>query len=138
METEEPTEANTSPTPTEHMPSTSSTSSTPSTSNTYLTVVVGSDGKIHNIGNGEHPTIIWANKTAGIVKSGLPKNAFCCSEAEYIKLMKEHNQVIKPPRYSPLTTDLTAREVNAQRMEAKMCDEPYDEIVVVCEDGVAA
>ena len=65
---------------------------------TNLTIVIDSNGRVHNIAAGEHPTVVWADKKAGIVKSGLPKNAFVCTEEEYVKLMKERGQVIKAPK----------------------------------------
>ena len=51
----------------------------------YLTIVIGQDGRIYNLANREHPSC------HGL----LPKNAFCCTEEEYVKLMKERGQEIK-------------------------------------------
>ena len=62
-----------------------------------LTIVIGMDGRIYNISNDEHPTITWSNEKHAIVKAGsIPKNAFCCSEEEYVQMMDRRGQKIKP------------------------------------------
>lgn len=80
---------------------------------TVLTIVIGMDGHIYNLANNEHPLVVWGNEKKLIVKGcSIPKNAYCCSEEEYIKMMDKRGQKIEP-------NGKTLAEIEKSRREAE-------------------
>ena len=78
-----------------------------------LTIVIGMDGRIYNISNDEHPTIAWGNEKHAIVKaSSIPKNAYCVSEEDYVKMMERRGQRIE-------SSGKTLAEIEALRKEVE-------------------
>lgn len=78
---------------------------------TTLTLVIDTAGRIYNLANNEHPLVIWGNEKKLIVKGcSIPKNAFCCSEEEYVEMMRKRGQKIE-------SSGKTLAEIEKERKE---------------------